>query len=91
MDVNETLVRSLLELNQLEKEKSKKIMKELEEKIDLLQRQLSQFQLAHTQRMKVQRQQAFEYYKKQDDEKRRQDITCDCDCDEENDEVDSCG
>ena len=67
MDVqlNESLIRSLLKLNQMEKEESQKTIQELEHKIDLLERQLQQFQKFHMARMRHQSLNARKYYQEQ--------------------------
>ena len=78
---HEALVHILLELLQTEREKSKKTLEDMKQKIEILQRQLNQFQLTHMQRIRLQREEAIEYYKRQDNETKRQskDVTRDYD------------
>ena len=80
------------EIKQLNQQKNR-----LKKQMDLQQRQLKQFQLSHMTRMRQQRKDALQYYRKQHDEEySSQEITiskdgeinivCDCGCTDEQEE-----
>ena len=92
-----TIIRSLVQLNRVENEKSQKEIKQLnqqmerlKEQMNLQQRQLDQFQLSHMARMRQQRKDALQNYRKQHEEYSSQEIirnkdgeiniVCDCGC-----------
>jgi len=90
-----TIIRSLVQLNRMDNEKSQKEIEQLnrqidrlKEQLDLQQRQLQMFQQSHMAQMRQQRRDAMEYYKKQHEEYSSQEvsvnkegeITIVCDC-----------
>ena len=76
-----TIVRSLVQLYRMDNEKwqkeiehLKQQIERLEQQMDLQERQLKQFQLSHMSRIRQQREEALEYYRKHSP----QEIVCDC-------------
>ena len=80
-----TIVRSLVQLYRMDNEKwqkeiehLKQQIERLEQQMDLQERQLKQFQLSHMTRIRQQREEALEYYRKQKYSPQESNIVCDC-------------